>query len=125
MGEIRQNDNQQRLSELERQRADGAGHVDAAGRRSVASAFCTLVPPGFPFVEGQATRVSAIKSNKLAEGAHARICVSMPSGVRGGSRVDRLERSLPEQTIHQRGCSRMIEHEPTVLGQGQPESAQV
>ena len=125
MGEIRQNDNQQRLSELQRQRADGNGHVDPAGRRSVASAFCTLVPPSFPFVEGQATRVPAIEPNKLAEGAHARIGLSMPSGVTGGSRVHRLERSLPEQAVHDRGCSRMIEHEPTVLGQGQPKSAQV
>ena len=125
MGEIRQNDNQQRLSELQRQRTDGNGHVDPAGRRSVASAFCTLVPPGFPFVEDQAARVAAIEPNKLAEGAHARIFVSMPSGVTGGSCVHRLERSLPEQAIHKRGCSRMIEHEPTVLGQGQPESAQV
>ncbi len=125
MGEVRQNDNQQRLSELQRQRADSNGHADPAGRRSAASAFCALVRPGLPFVEDQATHVPAIKPDKLAEPAHAPIFAGKPSSVTGDGRVHRLERSLPEQAVHKRGRSRMIEHEAIVSRQGQPEPAQV
>jgi hypothetical protein len=125
VGKARQNDNQQRLSELERQRADSSGHADPAGGCPAASAFRALVPSRFPFVEGQATHMPAIKSDKLAKRTHAAIFASMPSGVMADGRVHSLERSLPEQAFDKRSRSRMIEHEPIVSREGQRESAQI
>ena len=123
MGKARQNDNQQRLSELKRQRADSNDHVDPAGRGPAASAFRALVPSRFSFVEGQATNMPAIKSDKLAKRTHAPIFARMPSGVIAD--VHRLERSLPEQAFDKRSRGRMIEHKPIVSSQGEPESTQI
>jgi hypothetical protein len=67
----------------------------------------------------------AVKPDKLAERAHAPIFANPPSGVTADACVYRLERSLPEEAFDERGRSRMIEHEPIVSRQGQPESAQI
>ncbi len=125
MGKPGHNDNQQRLSELKRQRADSSGHSDTAGRGPAAIVFYALVPSRFPVVEGQATNVPAIKSDKLAEGAHAPVFASMPSGVIADTCIHCLERSLPEQAFHKRSRSSMIEHEPIVSRQSEPEPAQI
>ncbi|HEY1453256.1 MAG TPA: hypothetical protein VGF57_07310 [Roseiarcus sp.] len=69
--------------------------------------------------------MSAIKSDELAKCTYAPIFASMPSGVAADATIYRLERSLPEQAIDKRTGSRMIEHEPIVSRQGQPESAQI
>ena len=69
--------------------------------------------------------MAAMKSNKLAKGAHARIvairCVSIESNVC----AHRLERSLPEQAINKGDGRSMINHEPVVSRQRHPELAQV
>ena len=121
MGKAGQNDNQQGLSELNRQRADSRGHSDPAGGSPTASTFCALVPSPFAVVEGQAADVPAIKPHKLAERAHPPIFTSMPSSVVAGAWVHCLERSLPEQAFDKCSRSRVIEHEPIVSRQGQPE----
>jgi len=61
----------------------------------------------------------------LAERAHARIVSRRTVCVLPNARADRFERSLPEQTIDKRGRSGMIEHEPVVSRERQPESAEV
>ena len=67
----------------------------------------------------------AIKPNKQAERTHAPVFASGPVCVKSNSGVDRLHRSLPEQSFDKRSRSRMIEHESIVSRQRQPESAQV
>jgi hypothetical protein len=69
--------------------------------------------------------MAPIKSDELAKRAHARIPANPPSRVFAHSRIHRLERGLPEEALHKRDRRRMIEHEPIVSGQGQPESAQI
>jgi hypothetical protein len=69
--------------------------------------------------------MTSIKPDKLAKRAHASILASPPSRVLASIRIDRLERGLPEQTLNKRHGRRVIEHEPVVSGQGQPESPQI
>ena len=69
--------------------------------------------------------MSAMKSNKLAKGAHARIVASRSVCVVSNVRAHRFERSLPEQAIDKRGRRSMIRHEPVVARQRHPELAEV
>ncbi|HEX9169721.1 MAG TPA: hypothetical protein VF886_12480 [Roseiarcus sp.] len=69
--------------------------------------------------------MSAIESDELAKRTNAAIFAILPSSVTAGGRVHRLERSLPEQAFDKRVRGSMIEHEPIVPRQGQPESAQI
>ena len=94
-------------------------------RGFAAGAFRVLVPCRLPIVEGQATNMSAMKSNELAKRAHARIVASRPVCVVSNARAHRFERSLPEQAIDKRRRRRMIEHEPVVSRERHPELAQV
>ena len=50
MGKFGQNDNQQSLSELERQRPNGGGHTDPARCGPAARAFLPFIPPRFSIV---------------------------------------------------------------------------
>ena len=67
----------------------------------------------------------AIKSNELAERAHASIVPRRAARVLPNARAHRFERSLPEQTIDKRGRSGMIEHEPVVSRERHSESAEL
>ncbi len=67
----------------------------------------------------------AMKSNELAERAHARIVPRRPVRVLSNARAHRFERSLPEQTIDKRGRGGVIEHEPVVSRERHPESAEL
>ena len=69
--------------------------------------------------------MSAMKSNKLAKRAHARIVPWRSVGLVSNARAHRFERSLPEQAIDKRRCRRMISHEPVVARERDPESAEV
>jgi hypothetical protein len=69
--------------------------------------------------------MSAMKSNKLAKRAHARIFATHPVCVVSNARAHRFQRSLPEQSINKRGRGRMISHEPVISRQRHPELAQV
>ena len=125
MREGAQNNDQQRLSEFQRQRAHCSRYANPAGRRSASSILRVLVPPRFTIVEGQAANMSAIKSNKLAKSMHARVFAKPADCLRWSSGVDRFYRSPPEQSFDKRSRSRMVEHESIVSRQRQPESAQV
>jgi hypothetical protein len=125
MGKASQNDDQQRLSELEWQHAHGGRHADPAGRRFAAIVLDILVPSRLMIVEGEATNMLAIKPNKLAEHAHARVFASGPVCAKSSSGVDRLHRSLPEQAFDKLRRSRMVAHDSIVSRQRQPEPAQV
>ena len=125
MGETGQNDDQQRLSEIQRQQADCRRHADPTRRRFATSALRVLVPPRFPIVEGQATNIAAVKSNKLAKRAHTHIFAALPVGFARNASTDGFQRSLPEQAIDKRRRGRMIEHKSIVSRQCHPESAQI
>ena len=125
MGETSQNDDQQRLSELQRERADRRRHADLARVRFVASDLRILVPSRLPIVEGKTTNMSAMKSDKLAKRAHARIFARRQVCVVSNPRAHRFQRSLSEQAINKRGRGRMINHEPIISRQRHPELAQV
>ena len=125
VGESGENDDQQRFSELQRQHADCRRHANPARGRFAVRALRILVPSGLPIVEGQATNMPAMKSNKLAKRAHARVTASRPVGVASNASTHRFQRSLPEQTIDKRRRRRMIDHEPVVSRQRHPKSAQV
>jgi hypothetical protein len=123
VGETGQNDDQQRLSELQRKCADCRPYPDLARARFAVWAIRILVPCRLPIAEGEATNMSAMKSNKLAKRAHARIVPRR--GVVSNARAHRLERSLPEKAIDKRRRRRMISHEPVVSRERLPESAEV
>ena len=76
VGETGQNDDQQRLSELQRKRADCRRDADLARARLAVGVFPILIPPELPVVEGEATNMPAMKSNKLAKGADAGVVAS-------------------------------------------------
>ena len=69
--------------------------------------------------------MSAMKSNKLAKRAHARIVAIRSVCVVSNVCAHRLERSLPEQAINKGDRRSMIKHEPVVSRQRHPELAQV
>jgi hypothetical protein len=125
VGETSQNDDQQRLSQLQRKGANCGRHPDLARARVAVGAFHILVPCRVPLVEGQPTNMSAMQSNKLGKRAHARIVPWGSVHVVWNARADRFERSLPEQAIDERGRRRMIKNEPVVSRQGHAESAEV
>ncbi len=125
MGEPGQNDDQQRLSELQRKHADGRSHASLAHARIAVGAVRIFVPYRLPIVQGQAANMPAIKSNELAERAHARVVPRRAVRVLSNARAHRFERSLPEQTIDKRGRSGMIKHEPVVSRERHPELAEV
>src|SRR5580698_367200 len=76
VGETGQNDDQQWLSQLQWERADCRRHADLTRARSAVSVFPIVVPPELPIVEGEATNMSAMKTNKLAKGADAGVVAS-------------------------------------------------
>ena len=125
MGETSQNDDQQRLSELQRKRADCGRYADLARARFAVGAVRILVPCRLPIVEGQATNMSAMKSNKLAKRAHARLVASRSFCVVWTVWTDCFERGLSEQAIDKRGRRSMIKHKPVVARQRHPELAEV
>jgi hypothetical protein len=88
-------------------------------------AFPILIPPELPIVEGEATNMSAMKSNKLAKGADAGVVARRSVCVVSNVRADRFERGLPEQTVDERGRRSMIEYEPVIARQRHPELAEV
>jgi hypothetical protein len=96
VGETGEDDDQQRLSQLQRERADSRSHADLTRARPGIGAFPILVPPKLPIVEGEATNMSAMKTNKLAKGADAGIVASPSVFVVPNVRAYRFERSLPE-----------------------------
>jgi hypothetical protein len=129
-----QNDDQQRLSKLQRKRAHCRRHPNLARARIAVKAFRILVPCQLPILEGQAANVPAMKLNELAERAHARIVpkrghariVPRPLGrVVSNARAHGFERSLPEQAIDKRRCGRVIRDEPVFARERNPESAEV
>jgi hypothetical protein len=123
--ETSQNDDQQRLSELQGKRADCRRHADLARAPFAAGEIRILVPCRLPVVEGQATNISAMKSNKLAKRAHAGIVASRSVCIVSNVRAHRFERSLSEQAVNKRGRRSMIKHEPVISRQRNPELAQV
>jgi hypothetical protein len=125
MAETGQDDNQQRLSQLQRERADGGRHADLTRARLAVAAFPILIPAKLSIVEGEATNMSAMKSNKLAKGADARIVPGRSVCVVSNALADSFERSLSEQTIDKRGRRSLIRHEPVVARQRHPELAEV
>ena len=125
VGETGQNDDQQRLSELQRDCADCRRHADLARTRVAVGVFSILVPPKLPIVEGEATNMSAMKTNKLAKGADAGIVARHSVFVVSNLRAYRFERGLPEQTVDKRGRRSMIWHEPVIARQRHPELAEV
>jgi hypothetical protein len=125
VGETGQNDDQQRFSKVQRQRTDRRRHADLARARLPAGVFPILVPPKVPIVEGEATNMPAMKTNKLAESADADIVASRSVFVVSNVRAYRFERSLSEQTIDKRGRGSMIRHKPVVARQRHPELAEV
>ena len=125
MGETGQNDDQQRLSELQRKRADGRSHASLAHPRIALSAVRIFVPCPLPIVQGHATNMPAMKSNELAERAHAGIVPRRPIRVLSNARAYRFERSLPEQAIDKRDRSGVIKHESVVSRERHAKSAEV
>jgi hypothetical protein len=125
VGETGQNDDQQRFSKVQRQRTDRRRHADLARARLAAGVFPILVPPKVPIVEGEATNMPAMKTNKLAKSADADIVASRSVFVVSNVRAYRFERSLSEQTIDKRGRGSMIRHKPVVARQRHPELAEV
>jgi hypothetical protein len=125
VGETGQNDDQQRLPELQRERADCRRHADLTRARPAVGAFPILIPAKLPVVEGETTNMSAVKSNELPKGADARIVASRSVFFVSNVRAYRFERSLPEKTIDKRGRRSMIRHEPVVARQRHPELAEV
>jgi hypothetical protein len=125
VGETGQNDDQQRLSELQRKAPNRRRQADLARARFATGAFHILVPCRLSIVEGQATNMSAVKSNKLAERAHAHIVASRSVCVVPNVRAHRFELSLPEQAINKRDRGSMVRDEAVVSRQRHPELAQV
>lgn len=125
VGETGQNDDQQRLSQLQRERADCRRHADLARAGLALRIFPILIPAELPIVEGEAANMSAMKSNELAKGAHARIVASRSVCVGSNALAHRFERGLPEQSIDQRDCRSLIRHEPVIARQRHPELAEV
>jgi hypothetical protein len=125
VGETGQNDDQQRLSQLQRERADCRRHADLARARLALGVFPILIPAELPIVEGETANMSAMKPNELAKGADARIVASRPVRVVSNALADSFERGLPEQTIDERDCGSLVEHEPVVARQRHPELAEV
>ena len=125
MGEAGQNDDQQRLSELERQGADRRRHADLARARIAVDAVRVLVPCRLSVLESKATDMPAMKADKLPEGAHPRIVTRGLIGILPNVRAHRLERGLPEKAIDKRHGRRLISDEPVVTRERNPESAEV
>jgi hypothetical protein len=125
VGETGQDDDQQRLSQLQRERADCRRHADLARARPDVGAFPILIPAELPIVESEATNMSAMKSNELAKGADAPIVASRSVCTVSNARAYGFERGLPEQTIDKRGRRSVIRHEPVVARQRNPELAEV
>jgi hypothetical protein len=125
VGETGQNDNQQRLSELQGKRADGCGHAGLAHARIAVRAVRIFVPCRLPIVQGQPTNMPAMKSNELAERAHTCIVRRRPVRVASNARAHCFERSLPEQAIDKRDRRGMIKHESVVSRERHPESSEV
>ena len=69
--------------------------------------------------------MSAMKSNELAKGAHARIVASRSVCVGSNALAHCFERRLPEQAIDKRGRRSLIKHEPVIARQRHPELAEV
>jgi len=69
--------------------------------------------------------MSAMKANKLAKGAHARILSRRRVRFVPRPRAHRFEGSLPEQAIDKGDRRRVIEHEPVIARQRHTEPAQV
>ena len=67
----------------------------------------------------------AIKSDELAKRTYPRIVAGERFGVTADGCVHRFKRGLPEQAFDERTRGRMIEHEPVVSRQGQPEPAKI
>jgi hypothetical protein len=125
VGEPGQNDDQQRLSQLQRQRADRRRHAGLARAGLALGVFPILIPAELPIVEGEAANMSAMKSNELAKGADAAVVASRSVCVGSITLAHRLKRGLPEQTIDKRGRRSLIEHEPVIARQRHPELAEV
>ncbi len=125
MGETGQNDDQQRLSELQRERADCRRHADLARAPLAVGAFPILIPAELAIVEGQATNMSAMESNELAKRADPSVFASRLLCAVSNALAYRFQRSLSEQTIDERGRCSMIKHEPVVARQRHPELAEV
>jgi hypothetical protein len=69
--------------------------------------------------------MSAMKSNKLAECAHAHIVASHLVWVVPNVRAHRFELGLPEQAINKRDRGSVVRDETVVSRQRHPELAQV
>ena len=78
-----------------------------------------------PIVEGKATNMPAMKTNKLAKGADAGVVASRSVCVVSNALAYSFERRLPEQPIDERGRRSLIRHEPVVARQRHPELAEV
>jgi hypothetical protein len=125
VGETGQNDDQQRLSQLQRERADCRRHADLARAGLALGVFPILIPAELPIVEGETANMSAMKSNELAKGANARIVASRSVCVGSNALAHCFERGLPEQAIDKGGRRNLIKHEPVVARQRHPELAEV
>ena len=125
MGETGQNDDQQRLSQLQREGADCRRHAGLARARLALGVFPILIPAELPIVEGETANMSAMKSNELAKGANARIVTSPSVRVGSNALAHRFERGLPKQTIDKRVRRSLIKHEPVIARQRHPELAEV
>jgi hypothetical protein len=125
VGETGENDDQQRLSQLQRERADCRRDAGFARAGLALGVFPILIPAELPIVEGEAANMSAMKSNELAKGAHARIVASRSVCVGSNALAHRFERGLPEQPIDKRGRRSLIRHEPVIARQRHPELAEV
>jgi hypothetical protein len=124
VGESCKHDDQQSFPEFHRQQADCRRHADPGRRRFAVRALRIFIPSGFAIVEGEATNMSAVKSNKLTKRAHARVTPGLPVGVAPNASHS-FQRSLPKQAIDKRPRGRMINDKPVVSRQRHPESAQV
>jgi hypothetical protein len=69
--------------------------------------------------------MSAMKSNKLAKRAHARIVARCSVRVVWNARADRFQRGLPEQAINKRDRRSMVKDEPVISRQRHAKLAQV
>ena len=67
----------------------------------------------------------AMKSNELAERAHAPIVPRRPVRLVSTARAHRFERSLSEQTFDKRDSGGVIKHKPVVPRERHPESAEL
>jgi hypothetical protein len=125
VGETGQNDDQKRLSEVQRERADCRCHADLACARIALGVFKSLVPPELPIVECETTNMAAVKSNELAKGADSRIISHRSVCLESNALADCFESGLPEQTIDKRRCRSLIKNKPIIARQRNPELAEV